>query len=384
MKFLAGTLLFFTLLHFVFPCSLYAQKYNLTGKILDADTKEELSFANLKVTGTNLGTAANKNGSYILKLNKGSYTISVSYIGYKSDTLKITLTKNITHNFYLKPIELKLSEVTVTPGRNPAYDIIEKAIKQKNIQKEKLKNYKYSAYTKGIIKTTDKESKDSKNEDRLIISSIIENESRGFFKKPNQNKFYIVARKQSANTPPFINVVTGGNIIQSFYEDNLKFFRKRIPSPISDEALDYYYFYIEKELAIDDKKVYQIYFNTDNTASPGFYGSLFIADSTYNLLKVDAKLNNMANISGLFKYVKVVQQFTDFNNYTMPIDYRVFAEGNYLGIIKFGLELHTLMSSYEINSKIEDDFFGGAIISVLPDADKKTKEYSVYILPHIF
>ncbi len=160
----------------------------------------------------------------------------------------------------------------------------------------------------------------------------------GFLKNQINNKHFIVARKQSANTPPFINILTGGNVIQSFYEDELTFMGKKSPSPISDEALSYYYFYIEQEIAIDNKKVYQIYFNTDNPAAPGFFGKLFIEDSTFHLLKVEASLNRMANPGGLFNYVKVSQQFSVFeNNISLPIDYRLFAEGNYLGLPNLGL-----------------------------------------------
>ncbi|MCW8849972.1 MAG: DUF5686 family protein, partial [Melioribacteraceae bacterium] len=202
---------------------------------------------------------------------------------------------------------------------------------------------------------------------------------------PDQSKHFIVARKQSANTPPFINILTGGNVIQSFYKDELTFMGKKSPSPISDEALSYYYFYIEKEIALDNKKVYQIYFNTDNPAAPGFFGKLFIEDSTFHLLKVEASLNRMANPGGLFNYVKVSQQFSVFeNDISLPIDYRLFADGNYLGLAKFGFELHTIMNSYEINSDIDEELFDDAVISVLPDADKKDDNYwnSIQAIPN--
>ncbi len=363
----------------LFSIQLYAQKHHITGFVYDSDTKVELGFANLRVDRTGFGTAANSNGEYRLNLPENNYKLIASFIGYKSDTVEIKLFQNEKINFYLTPIDLGIKEVTVIPGRNPAYDILEKAINSKEEIKRRIKDYKYSAYTKGLIKTT----KDfqaggftlsTQDTAKLKITGILENESRGFYKAPDDFKNFIVARKQTANTPPFINVLTGGNIIQSFYEDKLQFLGKLIPSPLSKQALSYYYFYIEKEIAIDNRKVYQIYFATDNTADPGFLGNLFIEDSTFNLLKVDVKLNKMANPGGLFDNVTLFQQFSEINNgIVLPIDYRIFATGNYLGLAKFGFELHTIMNSYEVNTNIDDDFFDNAIITVLPGADTKRR-----------
>ncbi len=361
--------------------SLQAQKYTVSGFVTDSQSEKKLNFANIRIDNSSQGTSSNAEGVYNLKLDEGNYSLIASFIGYKSDTITVSISKSLSVDFELQPIELDLPEVTVIPGRNPAYDIIQEAIYTKNKIKEKIESYKYSAYTKGLVKTTRDIQEggftlSTQDTGKLKINGIIENESRGFYKAPDSKKNFIVARKQSANTPPFVNVLTGGNVLQSFYEDDLLFLGSLIPSPISDKALSYYYFYIEKEIAQDDKKIYQIYFNTDNTADPGFYGRLFIADSTFHLLKVDVKLNQMANPGGLFTYVNVFQQFSVFEDeIALPIDYRIFAEGNYLGLAKFGFELHTIMNSYEINTDIDEDLFDNAIITVLPEADKKDENY---------
>ena len=372
--------------------TLFSQYYRVNGTVSDATSNIKLSYANIRVDKTTSGTASNSEGNYSLNLTEGEYSLIASYIGYMSDTIDVNISNNLIMNFKLQPIEVEISEVTIQPGTNPAYNIIRNTIKTKKEVKEKINNYKYSSYTKGLIKTTKDFSGggysiSTQDTGSLKITGILENESRGFFKKPDLNKHFIVARKQSANTPPFINILTGGNVIQSFYEDELTFMGRKTPSPISDEALSYYYFYIEKEIALDNKKVYQIYFNTDNPAAPGFFGKLFIEDSTFHLLKVEANLNHMANPGGLFNYVKVTQQFSVFeNNVALPIDYRLFAEGNYLGLAKFGFELHTIMNSYEINSEIDDELFDDAVISVLPEADKKDDNYwkSIQSIPNTY
>ncbi len=86
---------------------------------------------------------------------------------------------------------MEISEVTVKPGTNPAYNIIKNAIKTKTEVKNKINNYKYSSYTKGLIKTTKDFSGggfsiSTQDTGDLKITGILENESRGFFKKPDQ------------------------------------------------------------------------------------------------------------------------------------------------------------------------------------------------------
>ncbi len=374
------------LLFFFLSLQLSAQQYFVKGFVSNTQTKEELSFANIRVLGTTKGTAANINGEYELKLEKGEYTLIASYIGFKSDTVKVNLVSNKTVNFYLLPASLELPEVTVVPKENPALRIIKKAIEAKNKRNEYLNSYIFRAYTKGLART-DKDfsasgnsvsvsagEKDSTKEFRIM--GIIENESIGYFKKPDFYKDIIIARKQSSNMPSTINVITGGRLIQNFYNDELRYFNRPIPGPVSQNAIEYYYYYLEDSLAQDDNKVYKIYFAPSDASDPGFYGKIYIADSSYALLKVDVALNEAANPGKVFSKIHIFQQFLPFaENIYMPVDYRMFVAGNYLGLIKFGFELNSIMYDYKINPEINNDFFDMAVVTVLPDADDKDSTY---------
>src|ERR1035437_8917989 len=123
---------------------------------------------------------------------------------------------------------------------------IKKAILRKDERNRKLKSYEFEAYTKGIIKT--QEDISSKNNGislgvgtndtiPLKISGILENQSKGYYKKPDNYKEIIIARKQSANFPSSANMLTGGRLIQNFYEDNVSFFGRFLPGPLAENAL---------------------------------------------------------------------------------------------------------------------------------------------------
>ncbi|MDZ7764089.1 MAG: DUF5686 family protein [Melioribacteraceae bacterium] len=363
----------------------HAQQYTVSGTIYDSGNNFSLSFANLRVLNSTLGTAANVSGEYLLNLPKGNYVLVASYIGYKSDTTKIELTSDTKLNFELSPASVEYEPITVVPGVNPAIALIENTIKRKEERNSKLNSYIFNAYTKGKIKTTEEISSDggsvgvglgSTDTTELKITGIFENQSKGYFLKPDNYKEEIIARKQTANFPSSINILTGGRIIQNFYSDDIKFFGRPIVSPIADNALEHYYYYIEDTTAIDNKKVFQVYFSAIDESSPGFYGRIFIADKTFNLLQVDVNINSAANPGGIFNRVNVFQQFVPYENEIyMPIDYRLFVEGNFFGLVKFGFEIHSVLYDYKINKDLSEDDFGMLAVKVFSDADEKDNSY---------
>ena len=387
--------------HFLFLfilCLFYgsaaAQQILIEGKVTD-ESQNLLPYTNIRVSGTTLGTSANKEGKYELKLNAGRYELVASYIGYISDTVEVNAdTGVINKNFILKQTSVNLPEITVLPGENPALEIIRKAIIRKKERNALLNSYEFKAYTKGIIKTQGDISSGNNSiginagaNDTipLKISGIIENESEGFFKRPDEYKELILARKQTANFPPSINVLTGGRLIQDFYNETVNFLGEDLPGPLADNAPEYYYYYIENTFAIDNTKVYKIHIAPDDHFDPGFTGSIYITERNHDLIKVDLNLNRAANTGGIFDTVSVYQQFSVFaDSIVMPVDYRLYVTANYLNLARFGLEFSTILYDYKINPVLQDDFFDKAIIKVIPDADERDSAYwkSIQVIPN--
>ncbi|MFA8341397.1 MAG: DUF5686 family protein [Rhodothermaceae bacterium] len=376
---------------------LFAQnKFLISGKITNAKNNSSLPFANVKIIDKPIGTAADSDGVYQFNLTAGNYKLIYSYIGFTSDTISVELTKNVNINAELTPKDLQISDVTVTPGINPAIRLIERSIRQKQNRNSKIESYVFEAYTKGVVRSDkdvegdsggvnmslfdDEEESDSAD---LKIVGIVENQSKGYFKSPDFYKDEIIARKQTANFPASLNVITGGRVIKNFYDEELNITGREIPSPIADYALDYYYYYIEDSLAYDTKKVFQIYFAPDDPNDPGFVGRLFILDETYDLVKVDVQINSAANPGGLFTEMNIYQQFIPFNGIYMPVDYRLFGEVDVMGIIKFGFEFNSILNRYEVNKKIQNSFFDMALVKIIEGADDKDSTYwqSIQTLP---
>lgn len=355
------------------------------GKVTEAGNGQPLSFANIRVDKTSLGTSANSEGYYELKLAQGQYDLIVSYIGFISDTISINLDSDENEiNFSLFQSKVDLPEIVVLPGENPALEIIRKAILKKHERKLKINSYEFESYTKGLVRSQNDISAGNNSigiglgtdSSELKITGILENQSKGYFKEPDNFKEIILARKQSSNFPASINILTGGRFIQNFYDDDVNFFGSDLPGPLAENALDYYYFYIQETFAIDDKRVFQIYMSPDDKDDPGFEGSIFITDSTFDLIKVDVRLNRAANTGGILDTNNIFQQFSLFDDSVyMPVDYRLFIKLNFMGLAKFGFEMNTILYNYKINSSFGDEIFNKAIITVLPEADEKDSTY---------
>jgi len=109
---------FIIILAFLFGIStfLYAQKSQLTGRVVDADDGKPLPGTHVYIRGTNIGTAANNQGAYQLQnLKSGTYEVVLSYSGYKriKDTVQIT-DETIVRNYELDRSNNRLGEVVVT------------------------------------------------------------------------------------------------------------------------------------------------------------------------------------------------------------------------------------------------------------------------------
>ena len=104
---------FFLLL---FAINGYAQKSTVSGYISDAATGERLIGVNIIENQTYFGTVSNAFGFYSLTLpSADSVTLAISYLGYETQNVRITLRKNNTQNINLATKSLDLELVTVTP-----------------------------------------------------------------------------------------------------------------------------------------------------------------------------------------------------------------------------------------------------------------------------
>jgi iron complex outermembrane receptor protein len=134
-----------------------AQSFTLSGKVVD-ENKNPLSGATILVKEENKGTSTDFDGKFSVNFPKGKYTIQVSFIGYKSVSKEISLTKNDAIEFILSANSTVLEEVLVSAVRVKANDptthsnISKKELAKRNLGQDipTLLNYLPS-----VVTTTD-------------------------------------------------------------------------------------------------------------------------------------------------------------------------------------------------------------------------------------
>lgn len=89
----------------------------IEGKILDKETKKPIPFANIYNKNSKKGTISNIDGYFRILINEVTDTITISFIGYKEQIIKIKEDKK-NYLFFLEENILLLNEATVIPKDN--------------------------------------------------------------------------------------------------------------------------------------------------------------------------------------------------------------------------------------------------------------------------
>ena len=358
----------------------YGQQYKITGAIRDIKTNAPLSFSTIKIADSTYGTTSDNNGEYILKLGKGYHKLICSYIGYFTDTASIFIDeKNIQRDIFLKPTEISTELIEVF-GEDPAYEIIRKAIKYKKEFKSSLNEYNYNAYSKFIIRTNlktfgGKDTTEDADSSKLGIFGILESETKGYFKKPDLEKEIVISKKETANISRGFAIP----LIVNFYDEKIDLGDVKIPGPLADDATDRYEYKLLGINTIDSNKIFKIQVTNTSSIVPQFYGTVYILDSIFALMKVNLNTNSATSIRGIDN-INFIQKFTSFSDnkklkFWMPTDVQIYADGSFAGIVKLQGEVYTVVSNYNLNQKSPDGIFDEFLVKVLPDAGKKDSAY---------
>lgn len=356
--------------------AIYPQTYTLSGVLTDLNTGEKLSFATVKLTDSSYGTTTDKNGFYILHLKNGGYRITFSHIGYLTAEADINIeNSDAEKNIVLKPSGIYTEEIEVY-GEDPAYEIIRKAIKYKKEFRKYLKEYNYDAYSKFVIRSNIS-AKDSLTEKgKLGILGLLESETKGYFRAPDEEKQIVKAKRESEN------IVRGFALplIVNFYDEEIEIGDLKIPGPVSDNAFDNYEFKLRGTTSIDSITIFKIEVINISEMFPQFKGFIYILDSLWALKKTDLKTNEAA-MTGGFEKLNFIQKFYSFKDkagkeFFMPTDVQIYAEGSALGLIEIQGEAFTIVSNYNLNEKAPPGTFDEIIVKVLPDNKKDSLYWS--------
>ncbi|MDD4747106.1 MAG: TonB-dependent receptor [Salinivirgaceae bacterium] len=119
LKLKIGITTYLTLLFWITISSSLAQN-NITGYVFSKTTKEPLSFANVAIQGTTIGSSTSMDGKFNIKnIKSGSYTLVASFSGFLTEETQIEINSNLEIEFYLEETSYDINTIVVTGTRTP-------------------------------------------------------------------------------------------------------------------------------------------------------------------------------------------------------------------------------------------------------------------------
>lgn len=378
-----------------------AQTTKITGKVVDAVTREPLPFVNIIFKGTTVGVTTDVEGLYSISTPLKVDSLMVSYIGYNAVTRAVK--RGVTQEMNIPLTQgVELQTVVVKAGENPAWRILRKIIanKEKNDRK-KLEAYEYEVYNKvefdlnNINKATKQILKpfsfifneiDSSNTKEKPYLPVFMTEALSDFyyrKSPQVKNETVKASKvagvQNASVSQFM-----GDMYQNVnvYDNFILVFGKNFVSPIADNALLFYKFYLIDSMSIDGHKCYQLQFKPKRKGDLTFSGNLFTADTTFGIKRIEMSLAEDANIN-FINTTNVIQEYTYVDSTWMMkkerlvIDFNPFPvndkKKSMMGV--YGRKTASY-NNFVINKPRENKFYSlTEDLKVADDAFNKSPEY---------
>ncbi len=395
--------LFTTFASLFFIGIISAQTTVVKGTIKDADTKEELSFADVIFTNSFIGGPAEFDGSFEISTTDLSYTsISVGYTGYETVVIDI------------KPGEEQFIEVEMTAGViGSVVEVISTRPKKdtaaitlyRRVVKNKSKNrpsnydyYYYEDYTKtefDLFNVKDKfkkrkilkpfdfvfENMDTTENGEVFLPVLLKEKVTDVYyrKKPNKKKQIVKADQFSGVKDINIFAMADYSFPEiDIYENTIEIGGKGFTSPFSKAGLVTYKYFLSDSTYIDDRFCYQLEFTPRRKGDLAFTGEAWIDKETAAVKSVEVYVLDQINVNFLTG-MEVRQSYSNLgNNQWFKNSERMMVllnvtenkEKQAVRVVK-----STTLKDIEVNKPYEDTVFKGDIVEVEKEAYKRNDEY---------
>ena len=92
----------------------YGQEYALSVSVTDQETNEPLSGVTVYITQCECGGITNPSGLFVKRLASGTYDLTLDYLGYATQQVKVQISANQTVKVVMEVVQEQLSEVVLT------------------------------------------------------------------------------------------------------------------------------------------------------------------------------------------------------------------------------------------------------------------------------
>ena len=340
MKILLSSILWMTLCF-----SIQAQ---VTGRVIDSKTREALDYVNVYYDGKNVGEQTDEDGRFVIKEDSTWKELSFSSMGYQTQTIRLKdFGKNKEITIRLVADDKTLTGVTVTTKRarysrknNPAVELMKKVIankKQSDLHAKDFFTYtKYEKMTFSLNEVSDKVFDEGEYKRFAFLKDHVERSPQTgkltlpltvdetltevFYRKDPKSEKQVIKGESNKGVTELVNT---GEIFTTtlkdvftdvdIYENECRLLQYPFRSPIADNAISFYRYYLQDTLFIEQDKVVDVGFLPNNQQDFGFSGHLYILldpDSTYQVRRVELTIPRRSDVN-FVENMLISQDFTE-------------------------------------------------------------------------
>lgn len=314
----------------------------ITGYVIDDATGDTIPRASIVYKGHQLAAVSDANGRYAIERHDG-WSLTFSALGYKASTVQVNSSTKPTLIVRLKPDAKQLQEVRVTAKRsrysrkeNPAVELMRRVVAAK--KENDLHNndyfsyYKYEKLSLALNDLTPEQlaqppfSKASWLLDQVETSNytgksilpvnVNETVSRQIYRKEPKSEKTVVIGQTSKGVNDFFQT---GDILTTLmkdvftgidlYKDKIRLLQYPFISPLSSEGINFYRFYIEDTVMVNNDRCIHLNFVPNNMQDMGFRGDLYILDdSTLHIRRAQLTIPKQSNVN-FVENMQVTQEY---------------------------------------------------------------------------
>lgn len=366
----------------------------IKGFVNDSTNGDPLVFVNISLQGTTVGTVSNDDGSFSIETSAKSEILVVSYVGYQTKKIKVKRNSYQEIKVQLVPEVVKLTEVVVRPGVNPAHPIFNQVVKNKPWNDlRKQTSYHYKSYNKVQIdlNNIDEQFKQQRvfRQFQFVFDNVDTNALTGkvylpvlisetlsdvyYQREPYKEKEVILASNMSGIRNQSVTQLTG-RMTQSvnIYDNYMYFFDGGFISPISDFGLLYYKYYLVDSAMRDGKWCYRLSFKPIRKQDRAFSGEMWVVDTAFAVKSITMRLSKEANVNFInelqttFVYSEANPGIWALNEEEILVDFNL-VEGTETLKGFFGRKTGNY-SAYQINTPIDNEIAELKTSTVISDS----------------
>ncbi len=349
------------------------------------------------------GVVTNAKGEFTIELEKGNYTLVFRHLGYKTKELAITIPNNQKLEVELEPDVTELAEVAISAkGKDPAYELMAKAINKRSYYLNHIESYKANAYVKASLQKEEiNRERDSITNKRVKYTStarmnFVEKYAQLFAQKPDKIKENVIAYKNYSDQADFVpfgsslanygfyfgevenydvaDIPDANPLLFGLFplEIDLNIYQTHINigelnempfiSPLHPLATASYKFKLIESFRENSDLIYKIEITPRRPADALFSGYVYLVDEEWAIKSVNFKLPKQG--LSIYRDFQYVQNYSKLNDsFWVCTREEFFYESNEENVTFIGnTVIH--FSNYAINTAFKSNFFKGDISSM--------------------